>query len=145
MKWSDIEWIYRAFNELKESLLVAQPYGITMRAVEMVEKAREEAGGALLFADVEDDILSEEAKNKMKREYLEKRLQNHHDYCKACPNAWHCGSTNGGVGLGFEGMIQKNICDNTCKAVMERLGLSDTLMNIAVVEITLNKLREEKR
>lgn len=146
MKWSDIERIYKAFIELKEALYKAQPYGITMPAIELVEKAREEAGGALLFADVEEGgILTEETRNKMKQEYLEKRLKNSHDYCKACPNAWHCGSTDGGVGLGFEGMIQKNICDSTCKAVMERLGLSDTLMNIAVVEITLNKLKEEKR
>lgn len=145
MKWSDIERIYKAFQELKEALSKAQPYGITFPAIELVQKAQEEAGGALLFADVEDDILTEEARNKMKQEYLEKRLKHSHDYCKVCPNAWHCGSNDGGIGLGFEGAIQKNICDSTCKAVMERLGLSDTLMNIAVVEITLNKLREEHR
>ena len=145
MKWADIERIYKAFIELKEALYKAQPYGVTMPAIELVEKAREEAGGALLFADVEEGgILTEEARNKMKEEYLEKRLKNSHDYCKVCPYARRCGGTDGVTELGFQGVIQKNICDSTCKAVMERLGLSDTLMNIAVVEITLNKLREEK-
>ena len=145
MKWSDIERIYKAFIELKEALYKAQPYGITMPAIELVEKAREEAGGALLFADVEEGgMLTEEARKKMQQEYLEKRVKREHDYCKVCPNAWHCGGTDGLTELGFQGVIQKNICDSTCKAVMERLGLSDTLMNIAVVEITLNKLKEEK-
>lgn len=148
MKWSDIERIYMAFQELTEALSVAQPYGVTFPAIELVQKAREEASGALLFADFEEgegnQWLSKEALDKLKQEYLEKRLKNHHEYCNFCPNAWHCGVGNGGVGLGFEGMIQKNICDSTCKAVMDRLGLSETLMNIAVVEITLNKLRSEK-
>lgn len=142
MKWSDIERIYKAFIELKEALYKAQPYGITMPAIELVQKAQEEAGGALLFADVENDMLTEEARNKMKQEYLEKRLKNSHDYCKVCPNAWHCGSKEA-FGMGFEGSLQKNLCDSTCKAIMERLGLSETLMNIAVVEITLQKLQEK--
>ena len=145
MKWSDIGRIHKAFNELVEALSVAQPYGVTFPAIELVQKAREEAGGALLFADVENDFMTEEALNKAKTEYLEKRLKKYHDYCKCCPNAHNCGSNDGGIGLGFQGMIQKNICDSTCKAVMDRLGLSETLMNIAVVEITLNKLREEKQ
>ena len=144
MKWADIERIYRAFQELKEALSKAEPYGITMPAIELVQKAQEEAGGALLFADVENDFMTEEARNKAKTEYLEKRLKKYHDYCKVCPNAWHCGSNGDGIGLGFEGTIQKNICDATCNEVMERLGLSETLMNIAVVEITLNKLRGGK-
>lgn len=148
MKWEDIGRIYRAFNELMEALSVAQPYGVTMPAIELVQKAREEASGALLFADFEEgegnQWLSKEALNKLKQEYLEKRLKNYHEYCKCCPGARHCGSNDGGVGLGFQGMIQKHLCDSTCKAVMDRLGLSDTLMNIAVVEITLNKLRSEK-
>ena len=145
MTWSDIERIYRAFQELKEALYKAQPYGVTMQAIELVQKAQEEAGGALLFADVEEGgMLTEEARKKMQLEYLEKRVKREHDYCKVCPNAWHCGRTEA-FGMGFEGAVQKNLCDATCKAVMERLGLSDTLMNIAVVEITLNKLREEHR
>ena len=148
MKWSDIERIHKAFMELKEALLVAQPYGITMRAVEMVEKAREEASGALLFADFEEgegnQFLSKESLNKMKLEYLEKRLKNHHDYCKFCPNAWHCGVGNGGVGLGFEGSLQKNLCDSTCKAIMDRLGLSNTLMDIAMIKLELEKFAKNE-
>lgn len=143
MKWADIERIYKAFIELKEALSNAEPYGITMPAIELVEKAREEAGGALLFADVENDMLTEEARNKMKQEYLEKRLKNSHDYCSVCPNAYHCAHGNE-FGFGIGGSLQKNLCDSTCEAIMNRLGLSETLMNIAIVEMTLNKLRGEK-
>lgn len=147
MKWSDIERIHKAFQELTEALSVAQPYGVTFPAIELVQKAREEASGALLFADFEEgegnQFLSKEALDKMKREYLEKRLKNHHEYCNFCPNAWHCGVGNGGVGLGFEGLFQKQICDDTCRAVMERLGLSNTLMDIALIKIELEKLQNK--
>ena len=37
MKWADIERIYKAFIELKEALYKAQPYGIAMPAIELVE------------------------------------------------------------------------------------------------------------
>lgn len=144
MTWADIERIYRAFQELKEALSKAQPYGVTMQAIELVEKAREEAGGALLFADVEEGgMLTEEARKKMQQEYLEKRLNKYHDYCNVCPNAYHCAHDNA-FGFGSGASLQKNLCDSMYEAIMERLGLSDTLMNIAVVELTLNKLRGKK-
>ena len=146
MKWSDIERIHKAFQELKEALSVAQPYGITMPAIELVQKAREEASGALLFAEFEEGEenkwLSKEALIKLKQEYLEKRLKNYHEYCKFCPNSWHCGK-HSDYGLGFEGAFQKQICDDTCRAVMERLGLSNTLMDIALIKIELERLHKE--
>lgn len=70
--WEDVGKIHEAFRSLKEALLNIEPYGIQWKALELLKEAREEASYALLFADTENPFLTDEAKNKMKLEYLEK-------------------------------------------------------------------------
>lgn len=71
----ELEQIVNAFQSLKEALLKIEPYGIQWKALELLKEAREEASYALLFSDVENPWLTEEAKNKMKIEYLEREAK----------------------------------------------------------------------
>ena len=71
----EVEKIHNAFQALKESLLSIEPYGIQWKALELLKEAREETNYALLFSDAENPWLTEEAKNKMKLEYLEKEAK----------------------------------------------------------------------
>lgn len=70
--WEDAEKICEGFQSLKEALLKIEPYGIQWKALELLKEAREEASFALLFADAENPFLTDEARNRMKREYLER-------------------------------------------------------------------------
>ena len=70
--WEDVGKIHEAFQELKKALLNIEPYGVQWKALELLKEAREETSFALLFADAENPFLTNEAKNKMKLEYLEK-------------------------------------------------------------------------
>ena len=113
VKWVDIERVHNAFVELERALFaVDEPIGITFYAVELVRKAREEASGALLFAEIEDDILTKESRDKMKLEWLEKKVGKIHDYCRYCPSGGTCGK-----GGGIVSEMQKDICDRTCAAI----------------------------
>lgn len=71
----EVEKIYNAFQSLKEALLEIEPYGIQWKALELLKEAREETSYALLFSDAENPWLTEEARNKMKLEYLEKEAK----------------------------------------------------------------------
>lgn len=71
----EIEKIHNAFQELKEALLNIEPYGIQWKALALLKEAREETSYALLFSDAENPWLTEEARNKMKLEYLEKEAK----------------------------------------------------------------------
>ena len=73
--WEDVEKIHHAFQALKEALLEIEPYGIQWKALELLKEAREETSFALLFANAENPWLTDEAKNKMKMEYLQKEAK----------------------------------------------------------------------
>lgn len=141
VKWADIERVHNAFCELERALLeVDEPRGITFYAVELVRKAREEASGALLFTEVEDDILTQESRDKMKLEWLEKKVAKIHDYCRYCPSGDTCGK-----GGGIARKIQKDLCDNACAAVRDRLGLSEGTLGKAMIEIAKEKYAKDMR
>ena len=139
VKWADIERVYNAFDELERALFAVDvPKGVTWWAIEHVRQAREEAGGSLLFAEIEDDHLAKECRDKMKLEWLEKKTAKIHDYCKHCQNSDHCGK-------GFVGEIQKRECDNACAAIRGRLELSESTLNKAMIEIAKEKYAKEMR
>ncbi len=141
VKWADIERVHVAFNELMSALFaVDEPRGITIFALELVRKAREEASGALLFAEVEDHILTQESRDKMKLEWLEKKVDKIHDYCKYCPSGDTCGK-----GGGIASKIQKDICDRACAAICGRLGLSEGTFGKAMIEIAKEKYAKDMR
>lgn len=73
--WEDAEKICEGFRALEEALLEIEPYGIQRKAIKLLNEAREEANFALLFADAENPFLTDEAKNRMKLEYLEKEAK----------------------------------------------------------------------
>ena len=141
VKWADIKRVHDAFYELESALrAVDEPRGITVWAIEHVRKAREEASGALLFAEVEDDILAKESRDKMKLEWLEKKVGNIHDYCRYCPSGGTCGK-----GGGIASEIQKNLCDKTCAAVCDRLGITEGTLGKAMIEIAKEKYAKDMR
>ena len=141
VKWADIKRVHDAFYELESALrAVDEPQGITVWAIEHVRKAREEASGALLFAEVEDDILAKESRDKMKLEWLEKKVGNIHDYCRYCPSGGTCGK-----GGGIASEIQKNLCDKTCAAVCDRLGITEGTLGKAMIEIAKEKYAKDMR
>jgi len=141
VKWADIKRVHDAFYELESALIaVDEPRGITFYAVELVRKAREEASGALLFAEVEDDILTREGRDKMKLEWLEKKVGKIHDYCKYCPSGRTCGK-----GGGIASEIQKDVCDRACAAIRERLGLTEGTFGKAMIEIAKEKYAKDMR
>ena len=141
VKWADIKRVHDAFCELERALFaVDEPRGITFYAVELVRKAREEASGALLFAEVEDHILTQESRDKMKLEWLEKKVDKIHDYCKYCPSGDTCGK-----GCGIASEIQKDICDSACAAVRDRLGITEGTLGKAMIEIAKEKYAKDMR
>lgn len=73
--WEDAEKIFEGFRSLWEALLEIEPYGVQWKALELLKEAREETSYALLFADAENPFLTDEAKNKMKLEYLEREAK----------------------------------------------------------------------
>ena len=141
VKWADIKRVHDAFYELESALRsVDEPMGITFYAVELVRKAREEASGALLFAEVEDHILTQESRNKMKLEWLEKKVGKIHDYCRHCPSGDTCGK-----GGGIASEIQKDICDRACAAICGRLGISEGTFGKVMTEIAKEKYEKDMR
>ena len=141
VKWADIKRVHDAFYELESALrAVDEPIGITLFAIELVRKAREEASGALLFAEVEDDILTRESRDKMKLEWLEKKVGKIHDYCKYCPSGDTCGK-----GGGIASEMQKDICDRACAAISGRLGLTEGTLGKAMIKIAKEKYAKDMR
>jgi hypothetical protein len=145
VKWADIERIRDAFYELESALFaVDEPIGITIHAVELVRKAREEASGALLFAEFEDGEgnpwIPKECLEKLKLEWLEKKVGEIHDYCKYCPSGDTCGK-----GGGIASKMQKDICDRACAAICGRLGLTEGTFGKAMIEIAKEKYAKDMR
>lgn len=73
--WEDVVKICEGFRSLEEVLLETLPYGLLLKALDLLKEAREEASYALLFADAENPFLTDEARNKMKMEYLEREAK----------------------------------------------------------------------
>lgn len=141
VKWADIKRVVDAFYELESALkAVDEPRGITFYAVELVRKAREEASGALLFVEVEDDILTKESRDKMRLEWMEKKVGKIHDYCRYCPSGDTCGK-----GGGIASEIKKDICENACAAIRDRLGLSEGTFGKAMIKIAKEKYEKDMR
>ena len=107
----EVEKIHNAFQSLKEALLEIEPYGIQWKALELLKEAREETGYALLFANSENPFLTNEAKNKMKMEYLEREAKKmkalEGPICPVCKNHVSTYERDKEDGLSFLGK-----CDN---------------------------------
>ena len=143
VKWADIERIHNAFTELLHALYDAdEPRGIVFSVIELVKQAKEEAGGALLFAEFEDGEgnpwISKECLEKLKLEWLEKKLDHNHNYCNYCFNSGLCGK-------GVIGKMQKEECEMVCEAVRRRLGLSEGTFNKAMTDIAKENCKKEMR
>jgi len=73
MKYEDVKCVYKAFVELERVIAEHVPRDFSWQLVEIVRKARKEAGDVLLFVNVPDDPFTS-VHDQLRLQYLEKQL-----------------------------------------------------------------------